>query len=102
MGLPAPKTASKIKKDMSLSNILKSEVLNWYLFKSGLREPRLNSLPHEQALNEGLVTINDLQACKQELAFELLKIAPKEPQKALTQVNSISLVRDRPEVASKK
>ena len=64
MGLPMPKATTKGKKDMSLSNILKSEVLNWYLFKSGLREPRVNYLTHEQALNDGLSTINDLLAHK--------------------------------------
>ena len=60
MGIPVPKKVNRVRKDMSLSNILKSEVLFWYLFKSGLREPRINDLTQEQAMNDGLVTINDM------------------------------------------
>ena len=63
---------------MSLSNILKSEVLQWHLFKSGLRDPCVNSISHEQALNEGLVIVNDMIANKHELALDTLKIAPVE------------------------
>lgn len=40
-GLATP-GSTRVKKDMSLSNILKSDVLNWYLFKSGLKAPTVN------------------------------------------------------------
>ena len=44
---------------MSLSSILKSDVLNWYLFKSGLKIPQVSQMSHDQALQEGLTLINE-------------------------------------------
>lgn len=44
---------------MSMSNILKSDVLNWYLFKSGLKVPQVDKMSHEKALQEGLTLINE-------------------------------------------
>jgi len=78
LSAPSQGLAQAQKKDRSLSSIIKSEVLSWYLFKSGLRDPRVNAMTHEQALNEGTMLVTDSAVKKQELIFESLRQIPPE------------------------
>ena len=66
---------------MSLSNILKSDVLNWFLLKSGLKVPVVNQMTNDYALQEGLSLINEDLLVKQEQIFQQLKTAGKEEAK---------------------
>ena len=65
---------------MSLNNILKSDVLNWYLFKSGLKTPSVDQMSHDQALQDGLMAINEGLIKTQEQIFDSLRTLPEDPK----------------------
>lgn len=70
---PYVQQPTKVKKDMSLSNIMKSNVLNWYLLKSGLKTNIIDKMSNDVAIQEGLELIHRDQVRTQELIFDSLK-----------------------------
>lgn len=75
---PYMQQPTKVKKDLSLTNIMKSNVLNWYLFKSGLKTKIIDKMSNDVALQEGLELIYKDPIRAQEMIFDSLKLVPED------------------------